>query len=175
MWDRYSQAETIAKEKSEIEWALIRTSYLSDYAHLIAQMRILGAEQKKDLQVFSSEFEKQAQGFLFTILAEFDRCIKILDSYSMMDTIADTLCDGADVYDILGDVNKRNQLAKQSLEISIQKGFADTVVRAQRILQNKNTFSAVFESLTKQVASDDKDEFLVHLGINSYAERALPL
>ena len=160
VWDLYKQADTIVKEKNEIEWAIIRSAYLRDYVQHVAQTQLLGLAQKTNSQLPTSEFEKQEKDFLHTILLEFERCINILDSFGMADIVADTLCDVADVYDILGSAQDRIRFAKQALEIALPKGFSETTARAQRILQNQNTFSAVRDSTVESITGESKDKFL---------------
>jgi tetratricopeptide (TPR) repeat protein len=156
----YHGAEEIAKGESDIEWALIRTSHLMDFAHHLSQVFLLGSKGRAETSPQNPELNEDVKRQLYGMLAEFDKCVEIFGKYHYKHALAKTLCDAADIYDLLKDVENRNRLAKEALKIIGTSGFVEIIQRANRILENQGTFTALLESI------DDisEDETLANLG-----------
>lgn len=149
----YDEAEKIAKEKSDIEWALIHLSHMQDFAQYLCQVFITGVGLSPKKVTESEGVNEINQETMVTILNEIDKCVQIFSKYQLTYALAKSLCDAADIYDVINDRHNCDRLAIASQEISNQKGFTDLSLRAEKILQNKDTFSQLVIS-TKNVLDD---------------------
>lgn len=144
VWGLYDEAEKTAKGKSDIEWAIIRTGHLRDFAHHLSQFLLMDFIRSPETSSPVIELEQQSKAQLFQILAEIDYCVQIFGKYHLMYALTKSLCDAADIYDILGDVGNRDRLAKEALEAA-NSIFVELIDRSQNLLQNRNTFTALRE------------------------------
>jgi hypothetical protein len=151
VWGLYDEAEKITKEKNEIEWAIIRSSHLNDFAHHLSQVFFMRLVQATETPPQKPDFDIQTRKLLFEILVEFDHCVQIFEKYRQMHALAKSLCDEADIYDILGDVSNRDRLAKQALEIASNKNFVELKNRSQDLLLNQNTLTSLREKAASEV------------------------
>ncbi len=159
VFDRYRESEKLVKDDNELEWASIHIRHLEDYAHfqvITIVMRASG-EGKSPTEALASD--TMTVQFLQQTLADFERCAEIFQKYEMMQLLADLLCEGAEIYDILQDANNRDRLARQALELATERGFAEVIQRSQRILRNENTYS----SLLGDVAKYGRDDYFANL------------
>jgi tetratricopeptide (TPR) repeat protein len=158
VWRLYDEAEKITRGKSDIQWAMIHTGRLRDMAHHMSQFLFVGMVQ--DPQSSTIEIELQTKEHLLYILAEIDHCVQIFSKFHLSSALAKSLCDAADVYDILGDVSNRDRLANEALGVATDSGFSELMDRARDLLQNKNTFT----SLRENAAAGVSDKGLANLG-----------
>ena len=149
----YDEAEKIAKEKSDIEWALIHLSHMQDFAQHLCQVFITGIGLSPKKVTESEGVNEINQETMVTILNEIDKCVQIFSKYQLTYALSKSLCDAADIYDVINDRHNRDRLATASQEISNQKGFTDLSLRAEKILRNEETFSQLVKS-TSNVLDD---------------------
>ena len=149
----YDEAENIAKEKSDIEWALIHLSHMQDFAQHLCQVFITGIGLSPKKVTESEGVNEINQETMVTILNEIDKCVQIFSKYQLTYALAKSLCDAADIYDVINDRINCDRLVKVSQGISNEKGFTDLSLRADNILQNKGTFSQLLQS-TSNVLDD---------------------
>jgi hypothetical protein len=166
IWNLYSEAEKIAKDKSEIEWAVFRTSHLGDFAHHQSQIYLMGLARVGETSPQGIELESRTKTQLLSILAEIDRCVQIFGKYHLMYALAKSICDAADIYDILGDTGNRDRLAKETLEIASERKFVELTERAQNLLLNRNTFTSLREKTTAKF----NDREIANLAENGKAD-----
>lgn len=153
-WGLYKQAENIAKDKSEIEWAIIYTRHLRDYSYHLFQIVSTGALRNADTSDHDIAIDTETKNYLLSILIEYEKCVAILGKYELVHFLAKTLCDAAAVYDLLGNLKERNRLANIALEIATEKGFTDILEQAQNIIQRDASFTESMNTL-KSKSSDD--------------------
>jgi hypothetical protein len=151
----YDEAEKIAKESSDIEWALIHSSHMQDFAHYLCQVSLTGNGPSQKKSTESERVNEINQETMVTILNEIDKCAKIFSKYQLTYALSKSLCDAADIYDVINDQHNRDRLATASQEISNQKGFTDLSLRAEKILRNEDTFSQLVKS-TSNVLDDNE-------------------
>jgi len=106
-------------------------------------------------------------------------CAEIFAKYRMTPALAQTYCDAADLYDILGDLENRNKLAQEALELAEGKQLTDILQRARKLLRNEFTVSSLIEQIDhnlndKHLASLDEESKKQYVGIilEAYAEDA---
>ena len=176
----YTQAEDIAKGKSDIQWAQIRLRRVNDYAHHLSSIQLVNAKLGIDKDPLLTEaFEAQNRDLFKGYLSMFQECAEIFAKYRMTPALAKTYCDAADLYDILGDLENRNKLAQEALELAQSKQLTDIPQRAQKLLRNESTFSSLIEQIDnnlndKHLASLDEESKKQYVGIflEAYAEDA---
>jgi tetratricopeptide (TPR) repeat protein len=152
----YTEAESIAKEESEIEWARIRLQRVNDHAHQMSMFQLVGAKLGAIQDPLLIEtFETQKEDMIRNFLPMLHGCAQIFAKYHMVHDLAITYCDAADIYDILGDLENRDRLAQEALDLAENRGMAKIAERAQKLLKDQFTFSSLREPLDQ--GPSDKD------------------
>jgi hypothetical protein len=154
--DLYTEAERITREESEIEWAIICQQHVTDNVYHFSQTLLIVKTQPEYQREFSvdgfntTQVEKLLKSF-FGIL---QRCASIFAKYHMVDELATTYCEAADIYDILGDFENRNKLAQQAFNLANDRNLSDISIRAQRLLDGQNTFSSVSKGIERELGDE---------------------
>ena len=128
-------------------------SHMQDFAQYLCQVFITGIGLSPKKSTESEAVNEINQETMVTILNEIDKCVQIFSKYQLTYALAKSLCDAADIYDVINDRNNCDRLVKVSQGISNEKGFTDLSLRADNILQNKGTFSQLLQS-TSNVLDD---------------------
>lgn len=160
-WQRiqslYAEAERITKEENKIEWAIIRLQRVTDNVHQLSHSLLITKTVPQPLEGFSVDgfAIAQCKDALRSFLRMLQVCAGIFAEYRMVDELAITYCEAAQIHDALGDRENRNRLAQQALDLTNEKGLLDTSKRARKILENRFTFSSVVEGAQQEL--DDRN------------------
>jgi hypothetical protein len=87
--------------------------------------------------------EAQTRDMIESFLPTLQGCAQIFAKYHMLHDLAVAYCDIADIYDILGDLENRNRLAREALRLAKEKGLDRITLRARRVLEDEVTFSSL--------------------------------
>jgi len=154
--DLYTEAESIAKEENEIEWARILLQRVNDHAHHLSLVQLISAKLSiTQDQLLIETYEAQTKNIIRSFLPILHGCAQIFAKYHMVHDLAITYCDAADVYDILGDLENRDRLAQEALDLAENKGMTKIARRAQKLLKDEFTFSSMRKHLDQ--GPNDKD------------------
>jgi hypothetical protein len=97
----------------------------------------------------------QIKDTLGSFLGMLQVCARIFAEYHMVDALAMTYCEAAQIHDVFGDRENRNRLAQEALDLANERGLHDTSERARKILEDRFTFSSVVEKAQQE--PDDRD------------------
>lgn len=163
----YTEAEGIAKEESEIEWARIRLQRVNDHAHQLSLFQLTSAKlgmTQDPLLIETSKIQKE--DMIRSFLPILHGCAQVFAEYHMVHALAVIYCDAANIYDILGDLENRNKFAQEAFDLAESKGLTKTARRAQKLLRDEFTFS----SLRKNLDQGPSDEGLALLDEDGKAQ-----
>jgi len=154
--DLYTEAERIASEESEIEWARIHLHRIYDHAYQMSLFQLVGAKlgMTQDPSLLEAA-EAQARDLIESFLPTFQGCAQIFAEYHMLHDLAQTYCDMADIYDLVGDLESRNRLAQEALKLAQERGLDGIARRARRVLEDEVTFSSLRSRLDQEPSDRD--------------------
>jgi len=142
--DLYLQAETLAKEESEIEWAYIRAQHIMGHAYHMSLFSLIGSKLGvTDNSLGQDSNIPDVNDIVKEFLPHLEECARVFAKYHMATELAGMYCDAADIYDVLGDSDQRAKFASEALKIAVDKGLTRIKERAERIIRNESTFSAL--------------------------------
>ncbi len=147
----YAEAEKLASPKNEIERALIRLNRVADYVHHDAMLDLANTGNNI---LKSDEGESETKQFRYSCLAILEECAQVFSKYHITAALAACFCDAADLYDVLGDVENRDRLAHEALELASAKGLPSVIHRAERLLSGKVTYSSVRRDIENAEPND---------------------
>lgn len=154
--DLYIEAERTVKGESEIEWARIRLSRISYHAHQMSLLRLMNTSlgMTQDGPLLES-IGIQLQEEIGSFLPAAQQCALIFAKYHMFHDLAIAYCDIADLYDVLGDSEHRDKLAREALALAEEKELESVAGRAQRTLEDESTFSSLKSRLERGPTQGD--------------------
>lgn len=152
----YAEAERLAREESEIEWARIRAQHIVDHAHQLSVFHLIGDKLGlKDSAPTKGDVVRDVDSMVQGFLPHLEECAQIFAKYHMAAELAIIYCDAADIYDILGDAEPKEKFSTEALRIAKDQGLTQIAERAARIIRNESTFSSLRATL--DIVPGDKE------------------
>ena len=143
----HQEAEKLVGDRNDVQLAFIRMQFIDDNVTLantiLLNSLISGSAPPSQFADFTET--RMRQWFLPLL----DECRRIFAKNQIMEGLTNVYRLAAEIYDSLGEIDFRNQMAMEASKIATEYGYIDLAEKAQKLIQGKHTYSWVLEKANK--------------------------
>ena len=160
--NKFGEAEALVKSHRESDWAEIRLQRLNSLVNTIRITRFIRAVDAPDSNSTRNEFVEEDE-LLRSHLVSVKECADVFHKFMMVGALAGAYLDAANIYDLLGESDSRDDIARDALKIATRNQLAPIADRARSLLDGTVTKPGLqrFEldgSVEARLASLTRDE-----------------
>ena len=136
--NKFGEAEALVKSHRGSDWAEIRLQRLNSLVQTIRITRLLRAVDPADSDAAPNEIVEENE-LLRSHLVSIKECADVFQDFMMVGALAGAYLDAANIYDLLGEFNSRNDMARAALKIATRNRLVPIAERARSLLDGTVT------------------------------------